>query len=624
MPFPASTFLQDHGIRTPYAPATPIERMPAFAFTGNGAFDMLSYSVITNDPVPRLLETTSYPMNESLTWQKGRQLIKMGVQLRAIALNASSDQFPAGLLTFNGNNNVRFSGYSVADLLLGIPFSSRFALLPPPSQYRTMQKAAFVQVDRQVGERLTLNLGVRWEQRPPVTEASDVIASFDPSLGKVVVASPGGEISKAAYPNLVNQYKDLIVTATQAGWHERRLANTDNNNWAPRVGFAFRVDRSGRTVIRSGYGMFYSYYPFQQAVLMSQIVPFALISQTQSPAADPMTTTNPFRVVSGALTFKGFEKDFRDGYNQQWNFAIEHVLGKDNLLNLTYVGNKGVHLPWDTPTTATGFNNLRIVRSRGNSNYNALQAEIRRRYGKGFFYQLNWTWAKSLDDHMVGVNTEMQLYSTSLRLNRGDSPFVRRHTLRGNFLYRLPLGRRQRFGGGWNPMLDGILGGWSLGGITSFSTGGFLTPVVQGGLYSSRPDRVLGVPIRLTDADRKRLAAETGDAIWLDRTKRWFNPGAFSVVDADAERFGNAGRNIIVGPRTFGVDGVLSKSFSLHEAARLTVRVESFNVTNRVNFAMGAAGNTPLNVAINSPNVGSFSRTNGNPRQFQFALRLDF
>ena len=114
---------------------------------------------------------------------------------------------------------------------------------------------------------------------------------------------------------------------------------------------------------------------------------------------------------------------------------------------------------------------------------------------------------------------------------------------------------------------------------------------------------------------------------WLDRSKRAFNPGAFQVVDVEAGQIGNAGRNTIVLPIFFNLDGVLSKSFrlpKLPERARLTARVEAFNMLNHTNFAGGTGTSSSLNVTINSPNAGAFTRTNGNPRQLQFAIRLEF
>ena len=177
---------------------------------------------------------------------------------------------------------------------------------------------------------------------------------------------------------------------------------------------------------------------------------------------------------------------------------IERAFLRETVLSMTYVGNHGVHLPWVTPfgATFTGFNNLSMRSSRGNSIHNSLQVELRRRYAKGVFYQVNWTWAKSIDDHMLTQNAAIQLYSTNLRLSRADSDFVRRHVVRGNFLYQFPVGRGQRFGSHWNTVLDAVMGGWTLGSIGSFTTGGFMTPTVQGAQYTGRPDVVAGVSVR--------------------------------------------------------------------------------------------------------------------------------
>jgi len=328
-------------------------------------------------------------------------------------------------------------------------------------------------------------------------------------------------------------------------------------------------------------------------------------------------------------------RNSKDNSNQQWNLTLERAVLRESTASLSYVGNRGVHLLGRnninvlTPKAYPTFGNITLIDFVFNSSYDAMQAEFRRRYSRGFFYQFNWTWAKSIDNVSQGVGDgDLNVLALDRRLNRADSDFVRRHTVRANALYEFPVGKKHHLGANWHPVLDALAGGWSLGGIATFNTGQFATPTVQGTTFLSRPDRVLGVPINLSDADRKRLAQETGSSSYLDPAKRWFNPNAFAIVPTGtAARLGNAGRNIIVGPSFFGTDVALSKRFhppNLPERATVSVRAEAFNILNHPNFGVGRPSDAALNAVINTNNVGAFTRTLNNPRQFQFSVRLDF
>jgi hypothetical protein len=217
---------------------------------------------------------------------------------------------------------------------------------------------------------------------------------------------------------------------------------------------------------------------------------------------------------------------------------------------------------------------------------------------------------------------DAEVRNLNRRLNRANSDFVNRHAARGNFVWEMPVGGRSGLGSSWHPVVKTLLGRWSIGGIFQWNTGVFTTPRILTASFNGRPDVVAGVSWRLSDADRQRLAQQTGDSSYLDRSLRWFNPFAFKAVDTAAGRIGNAGRNVIVGPSFFNFDSVLSKRFHLPrlpERALGTIRIESFNVFNHVNFNARS-----LNGDVTSASVGAFSQIRGNPRQFQFGIRVEF
>jgi hypothetical protein len=199
----------------------------------------------------------------------------------------------------------------------------------------------------------------------------------------------------------------------------------------------------------------------------------------------------------------------------------------------------------------------------------------------------------------------------NLGRDRANSDYVRRHSINLNATYDLPIGRRQPFLNHMPRGLDAVLGGWKLGGIWRFATGRYLTPsfTSSGGLSNSRPDVVYGVSPNLPRGERS--------------PQRWFNPGAFSIVPAtdpftNLPRFGNAGRNTIVGPGTNYMDANIAKVFNLGEGRSLTLRVEAFNALNHPNYA-----NPQLNISTTTT-VATVTSVLRAQREVQFAARFAF
>ncbi|HTM49948.1 MAG TPA: carboxypeptidase regulatory-like domain-containing protein [Bryobacteraceae bacterium] len=624
---PDRDLISELGIVMPVKlPESPLlKRIPTVTFAGNGAFFGMGYRPnIGGDAAPQIFENGSYTTSDSLTWQKGKHQLKTGYQRRLIPINYVQQGFPRGLLTFNGRNAVNSTGYSAADLLLGLPASSTLSLFPPEANIRVSEHSAFLQTDWRAHPRLTLNIGLRWEARRPPYDTHGQTGAFNGALGKIVLASPGGQISSRVYPELLNAYRSLIITATEVGWDENRLLSTNWLNLAPRFGFAYSLDSASEFVLRGAYGIFYSYPPYFVAQ-NSTSIPFGGSSGATSTTANLLSNENPFRLGIGARpAINGVDHDFKDAYNQQWNLALERVLFRQTTLSLAYVGNKGTHIMGQQQLNPgnlvyPGFGGVNEYISNFDSSYHAMQLELRQRYARGFSYQVNWTWAKSIDDLGGAVGNaaeDNQVRSLNLRLNRGNSDFSQRHVARANFLWQMP------FGASWRPVTKALLGQWSLGGIAQWSTGVFATVLVQGVNFNGRPDVVPGVSWRLSDEDRESIAQKTGDRSYLDRSLRWYNPLAFAPVAVDQGRIGTAGRNIITGPSLFSFDSVLSKRFhvpGLPERVMGTVRIEAFNLFNHVNFFARS-----LNLNVNTATAGAFSQITGSPRQMQFGFRVDF
>jgi hypothetical protein len=422
------------------------------------------------------------------------------------------------------------------------------------------------------------------------------------------------------------------VAADQAGLNGNRLVNTQYKNFGPRAGFAFDLSGTGKTVLRSGYGIFYTRYPIQYLQQTAFVnPPFAgVFNYTQSlqNGRPLLTLDSPYPVSGGnpSVAPAGMERNFRQPDNQQWNLTLEQYLGSKTSLSLGYTGNKGTHLfrtidangprlnaagQVVRPFSSTFGNSAIAYRvTNGNSIYHSMLLEVRRRVGKGLAFQGNWAWANGVDDTGQTVNNAL-LDVQNLGRDRAPSDYVRRHQLTMNETYDLPFGRERQLLRNMPAWAEAVAGGWRLSGIWRYTTGRYFTPVftAAGGLSNNRPDVVAGVPANLP-ADQRT-------------PQRWFNPAAFSTVPSidpatGLPRFGNAGRNILVGPGLNTMDASLAKSFRIHESAVVSLRLEAFNLMNHANYDL------PQNNISNTNVVGTISQTVVPARQMQFAIRLDF
>jgi hypothetical protein len=201
------------------------------------------------------------------------------------------------------------------------------------------------------------------------------------------------------------------------------------------------------------------------------------------------------------------------------------------------------------------------------------------------------------------------LDNSDLARDRADSDYVRRHMIKINATYALPFGRGQRFGANARPWADSFAGGWRVSGIWHFATGRYFTPTLtsSGGLSNTRPDRI-----------------GNGNLPAGQRTpQRWFDPAAFAPVPAvdpatGLPRFGNAGRNILIGPGLTVVDAGVTKSVALAGRSRLSIRVEAFNLFNTPNYDL------PDRNLSNTNTVATISALTRPQRQVQFAARFEF
>ena len=619
-----------------------VQPVPKITFTGNDAFTTLNYGPNASYGLAASNQgVRTYSVSDSFTWVRGRHTIKTGVEFRHQVIPALLQPGASGTVTFTGGTAATSTGYSFADFLLGLPATTQQVPPMASTTLRLNSIAGFAQDDWRVLPRLTLSVGLRYELYTPPVEDKNRLAMFDPVLGAIVVASDNGVLPVSQYSPVIvehltnpdGSWKFPLVSDKAAGYPARSLVDTRWGNWGPRFGFAYHIGNGRQFVLRGGYGIFYNTYPVQNMEQVTAInPPFAgtfTFSQAIANGVPAITLQNPYAGSAGASVSPGdLTRDWDLPSNQQWNLTLEREIVWGTTLSLGYVGNKGTHL-----FRAENLNEVRINPATGasyypyqssfgtvaisdrttdaTSIYNAMQTIVRRRLSHGLIFEFNWTWAKGLDDVGTALNVS-ELDVQNLGRDRADSDYVRRHTIHMNFTWELPVGRGQALMSNAPRWLDMMAGGWRISGIWTRYTGMRFTPTINNtGLANTRPEYVYGVEANLP-ADKRSTAM-------------WFNPAAFTnppVVCGPGHNeacFGNAGRNILVGPGIDTMDASLSKSFPIRsESRRLTFRLEFFNAFNHPNYGLPDPNISDVNT------VGSITTLIGTMREAQFAARFDF
>ncbi|HEY2931327.1 MAG TPA: TonB-dependent receptor [Acidobacteriota bacterium] len=581
-------------------------------FSGLPAIYLNDYNNIgTDDFKPLFFVESSMQFNDNVTYNLTGHTLKFGFEYRPRTENNYYALFPSGAFYFYGVKSSKsesfVGGHELADLLLGYPwFSWRGRRFGSP-ELKDRQYGFFLQDDWKVSDRLTLNLGLRYEYASPFFSPNNEISLYDIQQKKLLIPGRDG----------VSRY----------------IIDPDKNNWAPRVGFAYQVNK--KTTVRGGLGLFYDpatafrddvkFNPpsYRQYTLDNFYGggPTWFFFQTPPPFPDPGDLPRGYDIFSVA-------RDFKIGYSEQYSLAIQRELPFKMLFEAAYVGSQAHKLPFrfnynkpfpGSPTKpAPELGEINEVRNVGDMSYNSGQFKLERRFSQEFFFLTSYTWSKSIDNvgsslARAGTNGGVQNIF-DLRANRSVSDYDIPHRLSFSYVYELPFGRGKQLLSGSNPVLTALLGNWQTTGVFAASSGLPATVVVsrnsqvRGG--TGRPDLV-GDP-NLPDSERG--------------PDRWFNIAAFKAPPAG--RNGNAGRNIVRGPGYFNFDLGLMKSFYLREQTRVQFRTEFFNLTNTPHFAlpvmaMDDSSFGKITHTRNSVNFGSTATSYAN-RMIQFAVKLEF
>ena len=547
---------------------------------------------------PQHSVTNVFQAMDTATYAKGKHLVKIGVDFRALEQNAFRDVQSRGLLAFSDLGQM--TGNGLADLLLGLVTYSGGARLDNPQHLRTRSWNFFAQDSYRMRHDVTLLLGVRYEYNSPPVDRYDRANAYDPVTKSLIPVGTGG------FP--------------RSGYEP------DRNNWAPRIGIAWSP--GNRNVVRAGYGIYYdqaSLAPGEGLYFNQPYYDFKLYFPLPGL---PLTLNNPFPAyypLALPASALGFDRHLRTAYFQNWNLTIEHQFGTGSLIEAAYVGSKGTKILsardinqaaaspiQPNPRPVPQFSDVTFEESRGNSSYNSLQMRFDQRLSACGTALASYTFGKSLDDNSTFFSSygdsNFPQNSANPGAEKGRSNFDLRHRLSIGYSYDLPAGPGRRFLAN-HGVLSAVLGGWSAHGIVTLQSGRPLTVALLPEIDNSntgieslgfgannRPDRLASGVLRNPGPDG-----------WFDT--RAFTPASYGT-------FGNSGRNVLDGPGYKDVSLSMIKDSRIREGLNLQLRAESFNTFNRTNF--GLPGNF-----WGSPTFGHILSA-GNPRLLQFGVKLIF
>jgi hypothetical protein len=539
-----------------------------------------------------------------LTLVRGGHTLKLGGEIRWSQFNISQEAAPRGQFSFSGQftqDATGNGGSPLADMLLGLPITARISTVIGLYN-RQHVPGLFVQDDWKVRPHLTLNLGLRYDYFSPIVEKNNHQSNFDYKTGQIIVAGQNGA--------------------------SRGLIEADKANFAPRVGFAWTPTQSGNTVIRGAYGIFFSGQEIRTAapLQLAYNLPFFYEPAFTSDGVTPVITVsqgfptlNPSQAVDPGVT--SVDARLHTPYYQSWNLALQHSLPLAISLEVAYAGSKGTHLqsvvdPNQDPTPGPGdvqarrplpqFGSFTAITDIGSSSYNALQVKVEKHTTHGLYFLSAFTYSKAINDlPEICCNAPFAQNSYDLAAERGRADFDQKLRWVFSFDYELPFARQGSHLS--NRVMDAAFGGWHLGGIYTLASGFPFSPYL-GFDPSNTGTQGIVRPDQIRDGNLPRDQRGPNN---------WFDINAFPIPSGFA--FGNAGRNVLVGPGQNVLDWSLRKEFRVREAQRLEFRAEFFNAFNHPNFAQ------PDNFIDDGPgSAGVITELAIPMRQIQFGLKYSF
>ena len=586
-----------------------------------------------------------YQIRDDISLTKGAHQLKFGGSWAIYKKVQDLFGTTQGSFGFDGT----FTGNDFGDFLLGDAKSYAELAVQDHGFWNNVSWAAYAQDNWRVNRRLTLNLGLRWDGVPHTYEANDRMGNFYPSLynpTNAPIMLPDGTISPASpglgtSPNPILAGVPLYLNGIGIPEKNGVPKGLVDNHWAtfgPRLGFAYDLTGSSKTVVRGGFGIMYERIQGNDMYDAGPNIPFSLNVGLQSvtlenPGISLATGTAASRPINPADITGLAVRNYKLPASYQYSVGVQRQLNAKSLLTVSYVGNQNRHQSdrseYNLPNASAlpaliggakyslapglpfpGFRSIRLTATEANTHYNALQIDLNSQVGRDLQLRAFYTLSRAEDPSNGGtgggdLNNVSNPY-LGWRYDIGPSGFDRTHVAAVNFIYDIPL-----FRGNQSRLLKSTVGGWQVSGIVTMESGIPINIGISGNQGSNglpnatnRPDLTGKISYPQTAVPGKQQGIQ------------YIDPSAFSLPAIGA--FGNLGHNALRGPGRDNWNLSLFKSFVFSETrgSRLEFRVETFNTFNHTQFH-------DVSFNFTSSNFGQFTSAY-DPRIMQLGLKLYF
>ncbi len=628
---------------------------PLFSVNGNRTplpyFKLTGYAQMggAGGGANRVRDNT-FQVYDNISWTHGRHLIKVGAEFMFMQYVPITAPNTYGTYQFSAGQTARTSatdgtGSPLASFLMGYSSLGSISLGGGRMDGHQPIFSTYIQDRVRLGQRLTLDMGLRYEIGPPLYDTRNQTMGLDFST----VPSPQAIFASGQ----TGIYQPTFFICGQAG-HPKSCADTDKNNFAPRFGLAWQAD--SKTVFRMGAGIFYSLTDFSSISRLTNSLP--------ANVATTLTTVNFAPTYQGynvlptsasigpatSVNLYSLDPHQRTSYAIQMSSSIQRQIGRNGVLEVGYTGTLGLKLqqnvqlsnalpgstavagrrPYVGAVFAPGTVFPYYINVQGNSvaagtigtlpneaqgNYHALYIRGERRFSNGLSYLSSFTFSKAITNApqfrnaggATGTENSPAQNSYDLSAERGLASFNAKFRWVNSTVYDLPFGAGRR----WlsQGLASTMFGGWQIAGIAQTQTG-FPSTINLTGDTAGIGGGSGGILIRANPVP--------GQNPQLPRSQRttaeWFNVNAF--VQPPPYQFGYLGRNTLVGPGLFNIDGTLTKRVSIREHYAFEIRAEAFNLFNTPNY-------NQVGRIINAPDFGQVD-SQLPPRQIQLGAKFIF
>jgi len=620
-----------------------LNRIPSIALSGGANY--------TSNWTPWINKADDYQIRDDVSWTKGSHQFKFGGSWALYSKIQDIFTNTQGNFSFNG----RYTGDSFTDFLLGYAQGYNEAAIKDNGTYKNLSVAAYLQDNWRVNNRLTLNLGLRWDGIPHTYEANHrlsdfypsrynpaLAAVFDPTNPNVIdpVATPAGAFStNPAIPGVLLYTNGLGIDGV--GNTPKGLVQNHWGTFGPRLGFAYDVTGGGKTVIRGGFGVSYDRIQGNDMYNAGGNVPFS-----STPSVNDVFLDNPKQLIGGTnatisipvvpagISGSAFA-DNTPPVTYQYNGGLQQQLGTRAVFEASYVGAQHrrlnvyqeINLPDQSLLPALqanqsnlnnllpfkGYRGIRLSENVAEGSYNSFQTSVRGQLIKDLNLQIGYTLSRS-EDPTTGTGSGADLQNVSnpylgWKYDQGPSLFDRTHVAFVNFVYDLPVFRNSS-----SHFAKGVLGGWQISGIVTAQTGAPLNLTVG-------QQNACSVVFNCGGLNRPNVNGQIRYVKdFVNGQFRWFDPTSFSLPTAGT--FGNLPHNALRGPGRQNWNLSLFKTFTFTERMKFELRAESFNTWNHLQYGgSGANGG----ISTNTQNGDFGNVTNAfDPRTLQLGGKIIF